>query len=221
MDPRLNDLIALIESEHPHVQASRDAASELDRFVNSSGFPIPPDMRAFYLRFHSATLFEQYQFLPVQEWLRTGAALLGSEWVESECPSWYAFCDVFDGDFVGIDFATEPDGPNWILDCDHEDVPERHVIANSFTEFLVQVLSVPEAKYYLADGFVRLATLSVPYNPPLDMLRRDFHRWSLDPEIGPEMCKREGCNRLRVKLSVFCRRHHFESINGLAYPFDE
>ena len=36
----------------------------------------------------------------------------------------------------------------------------------------------------------------------------------LGAEIGPEPCKRPSCGRLRIAMSVFCRRHHFEQIWG-------
>ncbi len=34
------------------------------------------------------------------------------------------------------------------------------------------------------------------------------------PEIGPQVCKRPTCERLRVAMSMFCRIHHFEQIWG-------
>jgi hypothetical protein len=37
---------------------------------------------------------------------------------------------------------------------------------------------------------------------------------TLGAEIGPEMCKRAGCGRKRIALSVLCRTHHFESVRG-------
>ena len=37
-------------------------------------------------------------------------------------------------------------------------------------------------------------------------------------EIGPKECTEIGCARLRVKNSVFCRNHHFESVTGKQSP---
>jgi hypothetical protein len=34
----------------------------------------------------------------------------------------------------------------------------------------------------------------------------------LGSEIGPEVCRHEGCTRLQVRNSVMCKQHHFEMI---------
>ena len=40
----------------------------------------------------------------------------------------------------------------------------------------------------------------------------------LGAEIGPKACNEPGCGRLRIELSVCCRRHHFMMIKGRAPP---
>ena len=46
----------------------------------------------------------------------------------------------------------------------------------------------------------------------------DHEFWAaMGPEVGPETCKREGCDHLHVKLSRFCKRHHYEMVRGSAY----
>ena len=40
----------------------------------------------------------------------------------------------------------------------------------------------------------------------------------LGPELGPEPCRHTGCTHLRIKMSVFCRIHHFESVLGRPFP---
>ena len=40
----------------------------------------------------------------------------------------------------------------------------------------------------------------------------------LGPECGPAKCEYEGCFHLRVALSVFCARHHFEMLRGRPAP---
>lgn len=42
---------------------------------------------------------------------------------------------------------------------------------------------------------------------------------SLGEEIGPEVCRREGCERKRIALSVMCRAHHYEMVLKRPYPF--
>jgi hypothetical protein len=46
--------------------------------------------------------------------------------------------------------------------------------------------------------------------------REEDREWlrSLGEEIGPASCKRAGCDRLRIAMSVYCRRHHFEQVWG-------
>ena len=195
--------------------ADSTALGQIDRFASEAGFPFPEDLRCFYGHFESACISGRYQLLPIAQWKRTGAALQGDDWADSEPPSWYAFCDAFNGDFMGIDLEQGTSGSNAILDCDHEDIGQRAVIADSFSEFLY--LALDESRL----AFTRLRTLEVPYNPPVAWLRRQYARWSQDPEVGPELCKHPGCSRSRVSLSVHCRRHHFEAINHLPYPFDD
>ena len=40
----------------------------------------------------------------------------------------------------------------------------------------------------------------------------------LDEEIGPELCRHEGCRHKRIQYSVMCRRHHFEMVKGRSVP---
>ncbi len=216
----LEDLLLEVEANHSYVSGARDATQQLDNFATASGFPIPEDMRAFCTRFQRATLFDCYQLLPISQWQRTGAALCGEEWEDSEPPSWFAFCDVFDGDYVGIDLSPNPEGTNSILDCDHEDIGRRAVIANSFAEFLGQALGTPDGRFYLQPEFHPLREIKVAHNPPLAWLRREYAHWAEDPEVGPAICRAADCSRSCVAVSVFCRRHHFEAINGLPYPFE-
>ena len=44
---------------------------------------------------------------------------------------------------------------------------------------------------------------------------------NLGEEVGPEGCRATGCTRKRIAQSVFCRRHHFESMRGRPAPSDE
>jgi hypothetical protein len=37
-------------------------------------------------------------------------------------------------------------------------------------------------------------------------------------ELGPEICKHEGCYRKRIRYSVMCREHHFEMVRKRPAP---
>lgn len=67
-------------------------------------------------------------------------------------------------------------------------------------------------------------TLDAPDPLPAAESLRHFDRQFCD-KLGPEdssrQCRHEGCHRGTIDVSVFCRRHHFESIRGRPYPFDD
>ena len=46
----------------------------------------------------------------------------------------------------------------------------------------------------------------------------DHGFWAtLGPEVGPDPCGRADCGRLRIALSAFCQRHHYEMVKGTKY----
>lgn len=48
--------------------------------------------------------------------------------------------------------------------------------------------------------------------------RREF--WNaLGEENGVMVCRAEGCDRKNIKYSVFCKKHHYESIKKEPCPF--
>lgn len=65
-------------------------------------------------------------------------------------------------------------------------------------------------------------TLNASDPPPAEEILLNLDREFCD-KLGPEdlsrRCRRDGCSRGVVKLSVFCRRHHFESTKKRSYPF--
>lgn len=217
----IDELIDAVVTEHVSEPARADAAARLADLEELCGYRLPLDMRAFYLRLHRAELLDAYEILPLDEFRRTGAALQGDEWAESEPDSWWAFCDTFNGDWVGVDLAVSSSGGTWILDCDHESISPRRAIATCFADFLERALSSPDAPRYYLGSPLPFPSFEVPYQPPLGWLRRHYLKWSLDPEVGPELCRIQACSKRRVSHSVHCRRHHFEAIVRLPYPFDE
>lgn len=57
-----------------------------------------------------------------------------------------------------------------------------------------------------------------PYSEAAEQRREREFLDLLGPEAGPEPCRQEGCSRLRIAHSVYCRRHHYESTSGKAFP---
>jgi hypothetical protein len=66
--------------------------------------------------------------------------------------------------------------------------------------------------------------INAPDPPSRDEILRRLDREFSD-KLGAEQstkpCRFEGCGRGVVPLSVFCRRHHFESVRKRPYPFDD
>jgi hypothetical protein len=76
-------------------------------------------------------------------------------------------------------------------------------------------------RYYIRyDAFPE--TLNPPDPPSRDEVLRRFDQEFCDKiglENSSKQCRRDGCNRGVVELSVFCRRHHFENVRNRPYPF--
>lgn len=76
-------------------------------------------------------------------------------------------------------------------------------------------------RYYIRfDAFPQM--LNAPDPPPADVwLRRLDHDFceKLGQEDAKTRCRYEGCGRGTVKLSAFCRRHHFENVTRRVYPY--
>jgi len=76
--------------------------------------------------------------------------------------------------------------------------------------------------YFRFDAF--LPQIDAPDLPPAHIAIRNIDRTfyeSLGPENLSKKCKRDGCNRGTISLSVLCRVHHFESVKGKPCPFDD
>ena len=67
-------------------------------------------------------------------------------------------------------------------------------------------------------------TLKAPDPPPTEEIYLRMDREFCDL-LGDERydvkCKRDGCDRGAVPMSVLCRRHHFENVKRKPYPFQD
>lgn len=53
----------------------------------------------------------------------------------------------------------------------------------------------------------------VPLTPELRQAAEDLAFFEiLGQEVGPEICRHDGCTHLRIRNSVMCKQHHFEMI---------
>ncbi len=102
---------------------------------------------------------------------------------------------------------------------------------------LVRALALPEFAVGIAYGnFARkeypeglsaddmLKPVDAPTAPTTDEKQRQRDLWfyeGLGTEDTSRKCRRDDCDRGAIKLSVFCRRHHFEMIWRRDCPFDD
>lgn len=66
--------------------------------------------------------------------------------------------------------------------------------------------------------------LNAPDPPPWEETRSRLDREFVDKlglEDDSKPCRRDGCEHGTVRLSAFCRRHHFENVENRPYPFDD
>jgi hypothetical protein len=80
-----------------------------------------------------------------------------------------------------------------------------------------------EAFRYYSNFDAFLPALGAPDPPPIEEItaRLDREFWELlGEERADKPCRREGCTRGSVEMSVLCRVHHFESIKKKPCPFD-
>ena len=105
-----------------------------------------------------------------------------------------------------IDVQTLEDCISW---ADRLSASQDNVAALIVIRYYIQFDAFPE-------------TLNTPDPPSGDEILRRLDRefcYKLGPEDSSKQCRRHGCNRGVVNLSVFCRRHHFENVKNRPYPF--
>ncbi len=90
-------------------------------------------------------------------------------------------------------------------------------------EFITAVMHAPLPEKFEYDAGVTEYDAAIESMfPGLLEKRGDLELFqALGSEIGPNMCRRPGCDRKTVKLSVMCRRHHYEMIKGEPCPFSD
>jgi hypothetical protein len=211
----MNEVVASLKS-HAYVDAPPDAAAQLAHLENVHQCRLPDDFKDLYRSVGGAELFDgRYEILRLSDISSVGP-LQGGEYGRLCCsPSWLAFLDVRDGDYVAIDTVSSQ-----VLDCNHEEMGRARIIALSVTAFLNKLLTDGPDPYWLTSDFVPFGELV--FEPTAEFHRladRDF--WvGLGSEQGPEQCKIPACGRLHISLSTLCRRHHYENVRGRACPFD-
>jgi hypothetical protein len=144
----MSPLLEEISREHfPYPPATLE---EINAFEQQAGWPLDPELKAFYLHCNGAELIERlpeapYRILPLQKILRARAAIFGTKNDDDAHgpASMYAICEVQDGNYVLVDVAQQNNGCYPLIDGWHEAWPApKHCgqIARSFSDFLERAL---------------------------------------------------------------------------------
>ena len=153
-------------------------------------------------------------------------------WYRSQC----------DGDWEhnqGVTITTL-DNPGWSVKIDLQDTLLESAPFPAFEDKQSDsrwiVCKVENAQFHgagdpdrlgdILDAFTRWARarpdwLALPDPATLEH-RDDKAFWTaLGEEVGPERCQSEACARIRIRNSVYCRRHHYETIKHQPCPFPD
>jgi|GEM_PF-441636 len=146
----------VIEKHRPNPPLDESSIAKLEIAL---GHQLPSDLREFYKHCNGAQVFDfVYSILPLEQVQRTGIYIFGEENASLAPQSWYAICDMMDGNYIGIDFDSlkRDEKTCSIIDCFHEThgMPgEDQIIALSFTEFLYRALNSEGNQYQFQTGF--------------------------------------------------------------------
>lgn len=126
-------------------------------------------------------------------------------------PGWFVRIDLSDTlleDEVFPPFESSPSESRWIR-CEVKDL--------QFQGFGDETRLLEIVQRFIDWAKARKNWLGVP--PEEWFERREETRFwnSLGDEVGSETCVRKDCSEKRIRLSVLCRRHHFEMVRGKTY----
>jgi hypothetical protein len=148
----------LDEVSRDHFPKPPATPEEIEAFEQRVGWKLDPDLRAFYLHCDGAALIRwpdsPYEILPLSKIVRARVAIRGKDEDSRGPASMYAFCYVRDGNYVVLDVSRQVDGRYPLIDGCHETWPDPEYcgpVANSFSEFLEQVLRTRRSLYWLGE----------------------------------------------------------------------
>ncbi|AGC49189.1 hypothetical protein MYSTI_07917 [Myxococcus stipitatus DSM 14675] len=150
MTPSFDQLLDAVVREHyPHPPATE---LEIAAFEARAGWPLGPELRAFYLRCNGAELFAplpeaNYSILSLGEVQRARIRMRGTDDDSVSPGTWWVLVDCQDSDFILVDASGRAPYP--MLDAFHETFPQVKQVAASFGEFLSRALTSRNRLYWL------------------------------------------------------------------------
>ena len=151
----MSHLLEEVSRDHfPYPPATLEEIAEFEQRV---GWPLDPDLRAFYLHCNGAELIERlpdtpYRILPLPKIVRARVAIYGEDDDKWGPASMYTLCDVQDGDYVLVDVSQQESGRYLLMDGYHEAWPNPEycgLVAHSFSQFLEAAIRSRRPVYWL------------------------------------------------------------------------
>jgi hypothetical protein len=151
------DILELINAmQRHHFPAPPAIEPEIVAAEQRLGIKLPSDMRTFLLNANGACFFRPedppYRILSANELCRARLAIFGIDDDEFGPSSWYAFCDVQDGNYAAVELGQYARVNAPVYDCFHEAFPDPNyckVIAESFTGFLARMIASDGKLFWL------------------------------------------------------------------------
>ncbi|MFP2956633.1 SMI1/KNR4 family protein [Myxococcus sp. 1LA] len=147
---KMAELLAEVSRlHHPNPPATPE---QIEAFEKRVGWPLDPDLRAFYLHCDGADLFDPrthtfrdpaFSFLPLSRIQRARVVMSQDDTDKAGPTSWYAVCEVRDSNYVLLDVSHQEAGRYPLRDGYREGFPDPDYcrqIAPSFAEFLAGAL---------------------------------------------------------------------------------
>lgn len=217
----IQDIIDLVSaSRECKVVQNTNGFADIAAFEETSNCSLPIDLRQFYLQFESVLLFDYYRVLPLRMVLEITSKVIQTGFLPS---SWQIFIDSGDnGDqFLAIDLAPAKSRYNTVIDLEPDSDGRYWAFAKDFTRFATDVICLNGRPGFWIDG-AESNIDKILYVPGSAWRRKhDKAFWdSLDETAGTSRCKQKDCELPNIVVSAFCKKHHYEQLEGPC-PFVE
>ena len=158
----IQDVFDEIEKQHSF-EPSADP-SEIDILEARIGYLLPSDLKSFYGKYRTVSLFVDpvggptYRFVPASEIHPTRFDIYGQDTDEWGPSTWLTVCDVLDGNYIALDITSGSGDQYNYIDCFHETFAEpgqSMIIARSFAGLVRSALEGGGNRlFWGTEGFV-------------------------------------------------------------------